>query len=107
MPGSSWTSSGTLVEPGELSGTLEGLYCRVRYILAAVTKRLIDIDDELLRAAQATLGAGTFKETVRAALEQVIARRGRAGTPTSSLLAGFAAATRDLSDPEVMDAAWR
>jgi Arc/MetJ family transcription regulator len=83
------------------------LYCRARYILAAVTKRLIDIDDELLRAAQAALGAGTFKETVRAALEQVIARRGRAGTSTSSLLTDFAAATRDLSDPEVMDAAWR
>lgn len=72
-----------------------------------MTKRLIDIDDELLLAAQATLGAGTFKETVRAALEQVISSRGRTGTPTSSLLADFATATRDLSDPEVMDAAWR
>ena len=72
-----------------------------------MTKRLIDIDDELLLAAQATLGAGTFKETVRAALEQVISSRGRAETPTSSLLADFATATRDLSDPDVMDAAWR
>lgn len=72
-----------------------------------MTKRLIDIDDELLLAAQATLGAGTFKETVRAALEQVISSRDRGGTPTSSLLANFAAATRDLCDPEVMDAAWR
>ena len=72
-----------------------------------MTKRLIDIDDRLLLAAQAALGAETFKETVRVALEQAISRRGRVGTPTSSLLANFAAATRDLSDPEVMDAAWR
>jgi Arc/MetJ family transcription regulator len=72
-----------------------------------MTKRLIDIDDGLLLAAQAALGVATFKETVRVALEQVISHRGRAGTPTSSLLANFAAATRDLSDPEVMDAAWR
>ncbi|MGQ0777020.1 MAG: type II toxin-antitoxin system VapB family antitoxin [Pseudonocardiales bacterium] len=72
-----------------------------------MTKRLIDIDDELLLAAQTALGAGTFKETVRAALEQVISRRGRAGTPTSTLLADFAVATRDLSDPEVRDAAGR
>jgi Arc/MetJ family transcription regulator len=72
-----------------------------------VTKRLIDIDDGLLLAAQATLGAKTFKETVRAALEQVISHRGRAGTPTSRLLENFAEATRDLSDPEVMNAAWR
>ncbi|MGH3915457.1 MAG: hypothetical protein ACRDTC_18925 [Pseudonocardiaceae bacterium] len=70
-------------------------------------KRLIDIDDELLLAAQAVLGVGKFKETVRAASEQVISRGSRAGTPASSLLADFAAATRDLSDPEVMDAAWR
>ena len=72
-----------------------------------MTKRLIDIDDGLLLAAQAALGAETFKETVRAALEQVISRHARSGTSTSSLLANFAAATRDLSDPEVMDAAWR
>lgn len=83
------------------------LYYCARYILISMTKRLIDIDDELLLAAQAALGAGTFKETVRSALEQVISSRGRTGTPTSSLLTDFAAATRDLSDPEVMDAAWR
>ncbi len=75
--------------------------------ICCVTKRLIEIDDDLLHAAQAALGAGTYKETVRSALEQVVASRGRAETPTAGLLADFAQATRDLSDPAVMDAAWR
>lgn len=83
------------------------LYGDSAYILAAVTKRLIDIDDELLLAAQAALGVRTFKETVRAALEQAVSSRRHSGTPTSVLLADFAAATRDLSDPDVMGAAWR
>lgn len=72
-----------------------------------VTKRLIDIDDDLLFAAKAALGADTLKETVRAALEQVVATAAHAGTPTSDLLADFASATADLADPDVMDAAWR
>lgn len=72
-----------------------------------VTKRLIDIDDELLLRAQETLGAATYKETVRAALERVVAQRALTEPRTAELLAGFAAATADLVDPDVMDAAWR
>ena len=39
-----------------------------------VTKRLIDIDDELLAAAQRVLGASTMAETVRVALRQLANR---------------------------------
>ena len=37
-----------------------------------MTKRLIDIDDELLLAAQARLGCDTFKATVNQALAEVV-----------------------------------
>ena len=40
----------------------------------AVTKRLIDIEDELLAAAQRVLGAPTMAETVREALRRVAGR---------------------------------
>jgi len=39
---------------------------------ANMTKRLVDIDDSLLTAAQELLGAETMKETVNRALEEVI-----------------------------------
>lgn len=85
----------------------------VQYILSSrlytggsVTKRLIDVDDQLLLAAQAVLGADTYKDTVHRALERVVAGQ-RTRSQTESALRSFAAATRDLSDPDVMDAAWR
>ena len=37
-----------------------------------MTKRLVDIDDSLLREAQQLLGAETMKETVNRALGEVI-----------------------------------
>jgi Arc/MetJ family transcription regulator len=36
-----------------------------------MTKHLVDIDDAVLRAAQAELGTDTIKETVNTALRQV------------------------------------
>lgn len=85
----------------------------VQYILTgrlytggSVTKRLIDVDDQLLLDAQAVLGADTYKDTVHRALERVVAGQ-RTRSQTESALRSFAAATRDLSDPDVMDAAWR
>ncbi len=41
-----------------------------------VTKRLIDVDDEALGAAQAELGTSTYKDTVNEALRRVMQDRG-------------------------------
>ncbi|CAN5373506.1 hypothetical protein BH20ACT5_BH20ACT5_19560 [soil metagenome] len=71
-----------------------------------MTKRLIDIDDDLLTEAQAALGTDTYKATVNTALRQ-IAERQPPGRGAADALRAFAQATADLSDPEVMDAAWR
>ena len=68
-----------------------------------MTKRLVDIDDELLAEARELLRAPTMKEAVNAALQQVIdselrhrhLQRLEAGTGT------------DLADDEVMRGAWR
>jgi Arc/MetJ family transcription regulator len=40
-----------------------------------MTKRLVDIDDTALRAAQAELGTATIKETVNTALRAVSGER--------------------------------
>jgi Arc/MetJ family transcription regulator len=40
-----------------------------------VSKRLIDIDDDALSAAQAELGTRTIKDTVNEALRQVVGDR--------------------------------
>lgn len=37
-----------------------------------VTKRLVDIDDELLEKARAVAGAGTIKGTVAVALQRLV-----------------------------------
>ena len=70
-----------------------------------MTKRLVDIDDEVLAAARAALGTSTLKETVNTALEEAAdtARR-RAVTPET--LQRFAELARDLRDPDVMARAW-
>ena len=68
-----------------------------------MTKRLVDIDDDLLAEARVLTGAATMKEAVNAALQQVIdselrrrhLRRLESGEGT------------DLADDEVMRDAWR
>ena len=68
-----------------------------------MTKRLVDIDDDLLAEARVLTGAATMKEAVNAALQQVIdgelrrrhLRRLESGEGT------------DLADEEVMRDAWR
>jgi Arc/MetJ family transcription regulator len=44
-------------------------------ILAVVTKRLVDIDDDTLGAARAELGTATLKDTVNEALRLAAASR--------------------------------
>lgn len=75
----------------------------MRYILLFVAKRLVDIDDDLLREATAILGAATMKEAVNRSLEEVVrsTRRERHAARLATM-EGL-----DLADPQVMSGAWR
>ena len=68
-----------------------------------MSKRLVDIDDELLDEATGVLGAKTMKETVNRSLEEVVlaARRRRHADRLESM-DGL-----DLAKPRVMSGAWR
>ncbi|MFV0316459.1 MAG: type II toxin-antitoxin system VapB family antitoxin [Microthrixaceae bacterium] len=67
-----------------------------------MSKRLVDIDDDLLGQATELLGASTMKETVNRSLEEVVlaAHRRRHVDRLSSLR------NLDLDDPDVMAGAW-
>ena len=68
-----------------------------------MSKRLVDIDDELLQDATAILGATTMKMAVNRALEEVvIADRRRQHAERLATMRGL-----DLDDPKVMAGAWR
>ena len=72
-------------------------------ILAIMSKRLVDIDDELLEKAAALLGAATMKETVNRSLETVVlAARRRRHADRLAAMRGL-----DLAKPKVMSGAWR
>ena len=64
------------------------------YTDVTVTKRLIDIDDELLAAAQQVLGASTMAETVREALRRLAKRD--PGDEYVRLLASLEPTERDV-----------
>lgn len=68
-----------------------------------MTKRLVDIDDELLEEASAVLGASTMKEAVNQSLETVVlsARRRRHADRLENM------ENLDLAKPKVMSGAWR
>jgi len=68
-----------------------------------MSKRLVDIDDELLDEASSVLGAATMKETVNRALEAVVlaARRRRHADRLESMQG------LDLDKPKIMSGAWR
>lgn len=68
-----------------------------------MTKRLVDIDDDLLAEVRVLTGASTMKEAVNAALQQVIDRELR-HRHLRRLEAGTGL---DLADDEVMRDAWR
>jgi len=68
-----------------------------------MAKTLIDIDDDLLAAASKELGTKTKKDTVNAALAQVLALA-RRRDHVAFLVAG---GLPDLGDPDVMAGAWR
>jgi Arc/MetJ family transcription regulator len=52
-----------------------------------MTKRLVEIDDNLLAAARAQLGGATIKETVNEALQQIAGSRREAVTQSLDVLA--------------------
>ena len=68
-----------------------------------MTKRLVDIDDDLLDDVRVLMGATTMKEAVNAALQQVIDTELRR-RHLQRLEAGTGI---DLADEDVMRAAWR
>ena len=68
-----------------------------------MSKRLVDIDEDLLRDATEILGATTMKMAVNRALEEVvIADRRRRHAERLRTMRGL-----DLDDPIVMAGAWR
>jgi Arc/MetJ family transcription regulator len=85
-------------------------FMRIRYTIGAVgrysrtmTKRLVDIDDDLLQAATEVLGARTMREAVNLALSEVVAARRRERL-IERLRTGDGT---DLDDPTVMAQAWK
>jgi Arc/MetJ family transcription regulator len=68
-----------------------------------MTKKLIDIDDDLLSKATSALGSTTMKQTVADALE--LAVRIKAGRDHLDTLRD--GTISDLSDEQVMVGAWR
>lgn len=68
-----------------------------------MTKTLIDIDDEALASAQATLRTATKKDTVNQALAEVNALAARRRDLERLVAHGLP----DLSDDELLTRAWR
>ena len=68
-----------------------------------MTKRLVDIDDDLLEEASAVLGASTMEDAVNRSLESVVlAARRRRHIDRLEGMVGL-----DLDNPSVMSGAWR
>ena len=70
---------------------------------AAMSKRLVDIDDDLLARATTLLRAATMKEAVNRSLKFVVLASERRNH--TDRLAGMR--NLDLADPTVMAGAWR
>lgn len=66
-------------------------------------RTVIDLDDELLASAMPLLGTTTKRDTVNAALAEVVAVRRRRAAVQRLVAGGLP----DLQDGEVMAAAWR
>ena len=75
--------------------------------MVTMTKRLVDITDDLLHDASEALGTSTIKETVASALEQAVRDGRRRSRVDEKALLRFAEATPDLADEEMMKSAWR
>ena len=69
----------------------------------AVPKRLIDLDDDLLKEAQRELGTTGVSDTVRAALQQAAAAAARARQVQWLTSGGLG----EMADPERRGQVWR
>ena len=70
-----------------------------------MTKRLVDIDDEVLEEARRALGTTTLKDTVNQSLHSAV-REHRRSQITREDLRRVGELLVDLGDPEVMAKAW-
>ena len=70
-----------------------------------MTKRLVDIDDEILEEARRALGTTTLKDTVNESLRVTVPASMRRDL-TQQDIERFVKATVDLRDPEIMAGAW-
>ncbi len=70
-----------------------------------MTKRLVDIDDEILNEARRALGTTTLKDTVNESLRAAVQASKRRDI-TQEDIERFVKATIDLRDPEIMAGAW-
>jgi Arc/MetJ family transcription regulator len=68
-----------------------------------MTKRLIDLDDDLLDAAREALHTQGVSDTVRAALQQATAAAARASQVKWLAEGGM----EEMADPEARAAVWR
>lgn len=68
-----------------------------------MTKRLVDLDDDLVENAKRELGTTTLAETLRTALREAAAIRARSRQITWLTQGGLA----EMADGEQRDAVWR
>lgn len=68
-----------------------------------MTKRLIDLDDELLETARRELGTATIADTVRTALYEAASRRARSRQIDWLTAGGLA----PMADPGQRETVWR
>ncbi len=71
-----------------------------------MTKRLVDMDDELLQAAQSVSGESTIKGTVQRALELLVSQNARREAELRERWASLGDSMADLQDEDVMRRAW-
>jgi Arc/MetJ family transcription regulator len=70
-----------------------------------MTKRLVDVDDEVLAEARKVLGTTTLKDTVNTSLRETVAAARRRQI-THEDLRRVGELLVDLGDPQVMAKAW-
>lgn len=68
-----------------------------------MTKRLIDLDDELVETARRELGTVTISDTVRTALREAATRRARSRQIDWLAAGGLAS----MADPAQRETVWR
>lgn len=71
-----------------------------------MTKHLVDVDDDLLDAAQLASGEATIKGTVHRALELLVTENRRREEELRTRWADLGDSVADLQDDKIMSRAW-